>query len=147
MTISWPLTPQLIETEEQKTPNSRVYPPKEMQNKITLRYYLSPTGTAVTRMEGIYVYLRLNQTVLWQKPIQHCKAIILQSKNPEIPGIKLLRCVHPCIRTHTYTKTRDDKCYHECGGNGTLIIILQPVNWCTNFEKQFKVPKNIFLRG
>ena len=30
---------------------------------------------------GIYVYLRLIHIVLWQKPTQPCKAIILQLKN------------------------------------------------------------------
>ena len=30
--------------------------------------------------EEIYVYLWLIHTVVWQKPIQHCKAIILQFK-------------------------------------------------------------------
>ena len=28
--------------------------------------------------EGIYVYLELIHIVVWQKPIQHCKTIILQ---------------------------------------------------------------------
>ena len=27
--------------------------------------------------EGMYVYLRLVHVVVWQKPTQHCKAIIL----------------------------------------------------------------------
>ena len=31
-------------------------------------------------MEGIYVYLWLTHIVVWQKPTQHCKAIILQLK-------------------------------------------------------------------
>ena len=30
--------------------------------------------------EGTYVYLRLIHVVIWQKPAQHCKAIILQLK-------------------------------------------------------------------
>ena len=32
------------------------------------------------KKEGTYVYLWLILVVLWQKPIQHCKAIILQLK-------------------------------------------------------------------
>ena len=32
------------------------------------------------RREGIYVYLRLIHIVLWQKPTQHCRAIIFQLK-------------------------------------------------------------------
>ena len=34
--------------------------------------------------EGMYIYLWLNHVVVWQKPIQHCKAIILQLKG--FPG-------------------------------------------------------------
>ena len=30
--------------------------------------------------EGIYAYLRLIHVAVWQKPTQHCKAIILQLK-------------------------------------------------------------------
>ena len=30
--------------------------------------------------EGIYVYLRLIHVVVWQKPTQRCKTIILQPK-------------------------------------------------------------------
>ena len=114
-----------------------------MQNKITLRYYLSPTEQLSS--EGDICILTAESHCLRQKPTQHCKAIILQSKNPEIPGINLLRHTHPRIHTNTYTKTRDNNCYRECGGNGTLIIILRNENWCTNFEKYFKVTKNIFL--
>ena len=32
------------------------------------------------KREEIYVYLWLIYVVVWQKPIQHCKAIILQLK-------------------------------------------------------------------
>jgi len=32
------------------------------------------------KRERIYVYLRLIHIVIWQKPTQHCKAIILQLK-------------------------------------------------------------------
>ena len=32
------------------------------------------------RREGIHVYLSLSHTVVWQKPTQHCKTIILQLK-------------------------------------------------------------------
>ena len=32
------------------------------------------------RREGIYVYLWLIHIVVWQKPKQHCKTIILQLK-------------------------------------------------------------------
>ena len=32
------------------------------------------------RREGTYVYLRLIHVDVWQKPIQYCKAIILQLK-------------------------------------------------------------------
>ena len=32
------------------------------------------------KREGMYIYLWLNHVVVWQKPIQHCKAIILQLK-------------------------------------------------------------------
>ena len=31
------------------------------------------------KREGTYVYLQLIHPVLWQKPTQHCKAILLQS--------------------------------------------------------------------
>ena len=34
----------------------------------------------VLETEGIYAYLWMIYVVLWQKPIQHCKAIILQLK-------------------------------------------------------------------
>ena len=33
------------------------------------------------KREGTYVYLWLIHIVVWQKPIQYCKAIILQLKN------------------------------------------------------------------
>jgi len=32
------------------------------------------------KREGTYIYLWLIHVVVWQKPIQHCKAIILQLK-------------------------------------------------------------------
>ena len=32
------------------------------------------------KKEGTYIYLRLIQVIVWQKPTQHCKAIILQLK-------------------------------------------------------------------
>ena len=32
------------------------------------------------KKEGTYIYLWLIQVIVWQKPIQHCKAIILQLK-------------------------------------------------------------------
>ena len=32
------------------------------------------------KWEGIYIYLWLIHVVVWQKPIQHCKVIILQLK-------------------------------------------------------------------
>ena len=32
------------------------------------------------KREGIYVYMKLIHFVVWQKLIQHCKAIILQFK-------------------------------------------------------------------
>ena len=35
------------------------------------------------RREGIYVYLRLIHVDVWQKPIQYCKAIILQLKTKQ----------------------------------------------------------------
>ena len=35
--------------------------------------------------EGIHVYLRLIQVVVWRKPTQHCKAIILQLKIKAFP--------------------------------------------------------------
>ena len=35
-------------------------------------------GGGRLRMERIYVYLGLIHVVVWQKPTQHCKAIILQ---------------------------------------------------------------------
>ena len=30
-------------------------------------------------MEGIYVYLWFTYNVVWEKPTQHCKAIILRN--------------------------------------------------------------------
>ena len=38
----------------------------------------------------VYIYLRLTQVVVWQKPTQHCKAIILQLE------------IYIYIHTHTY---------------------------------------------
>ena len=43
---------------------------------MTLR---SEVGGRLNR-EGLYVYLWLIHIVKWQKPTQHCKAIILQFK-------------------------------------------------------------------
>ena len=37
-------------------------------------------GRGRFKREGTYVYLRLIHAVIWQKPTQHCKAIILQLK-------------------------------------------------------------------
>ena len=39
-----------------------------------------PYGGGRFKREGIYVYLWLIHVVIWQKPTQHCKAIILQIK-------------------------------------------------------------------
>jgi len=33
------------------------------------------------KREGIYVYIELIHTLVWQKPTPHCKAIFLQLKN------------------------------------------------------------------
>ena len=38
---------------------------------------------------GIYVYLELTHIVVWQKPAQHCKAIILQLKKNLLSGTQL----------------------------------------------------------
>jgi len=35
------------------------------------------------RREGTYIYLTLIHVAVWQKPIQYCKAIILQLKKKE----------------------------------------------------------------
>ena len=43
------------------------------------------------KREGTYVYLGLIHTDVWQKPTQHCKAIILQFKKEN-------------SHTHTWTK-------------------------------------------
>ena len=43
---------------------------------MTLR---GEVGGRLTR-EGVYIYLGLIHIVKWQKPTQHCKAIILQFK-------------------------------------------------------------------
>ena len=32
------------------------------------------------KREGVYVYLQLIHVAVWEKPTQHCKAIILQLK-------------------------------------------------------------------
>ena len=32
------------------------------------------------KRDGTYVYLRLTHIVVWQKPTQHCKAVVLQLK-------------------------------------------------------------------
>ena len=37
-------------------------------------------GTEVQEGGDIYIYLGLVHVVMWQKPTQHCKAIILQLK-------------------------------------------------------------------
>ena len=42
------------------------------------------------KREGMYIYLWLNHVVVWQKPIQHCKAIILQLKK-KVPLLTLTR--------------------------------------------------------
>ena len=39
--------------------------------------------------EGIYVYLELIHADAWQKPAQHCKAIILQCKKRQGWGLSL----------------------------------------------------------
>ena len=39
------------------------------------------------KKEGIYVYLRLIHTEVWQKTTKFCKAIILQEKNKLIEKI------------------------------------------------------------
>ena len=44
------------------------------------------------KREGTYVYLWLLHIVVWQKPTQYCKAIILQLKtNFKIEKLDLLR--------------------------------------------------------
>ena len=45
-------------------------------------------GARFTR-EGTYVYLWLIHVVVWQKPTQHCKAIIIQLKINKWDLIKL----------------------------------------------------------
>ena len=37
-------------------------------------------GQGVAQEEGVYAYLWLIHTVVWQKPTQYCKAIIFQLK-------------------------------------------------------------------
>ena len=37
-------------------------------------------GAWELKMEGIYVYLWLIHVAIWQKPTQHCKAVILRLK-------------------------------------------------------------------
>ena len=43
------------------------------------------------RREGIYVCLWLIHVDVWQKPIQFCKAIVLQLKNKEIKNKRVGR--------------------------------------------------------
>ena len=53
------------------------------------------------KREGTYVYLRLTHVVIWQKPAQHCKAIILQLKINYI-YIYIYICVCVCVCVCVY---------------------------------------------
>ena len=51
------------------------------------------------KIEGIYVYLQLIHTVVQRKPIQHCKAMILQLKTNFLKKLSIHR--HPwSIKSH-----------------------------------------------
>ena len=49
------------------------------------------------RREGIHVYLWLIHAAVWQKPIQYCKAIILQSKKKGFVFFFLIESQGECL--------------------------------------------------
>ena len=62
----------LYQLSHQRSPNQPYF------NKLGALWWPRGMGGRLKR-EGIYIYLQLIH-VIWQKPIQHCKAIILQLK-------------------------------------------------------------------
>ena len=55
--------------------------------------------------EGTYVYLRLIHIVVWQKPTQYCKAIILQLNNKFFQKKK--KCVMEARETDSESQRRN----------------------------------------
>ena len=67
------------------------------------------------KREGTYVYLWLIHSVVWQKPIQHCKAIILQFKRKKKKKKKLTPTMHLALQVvKSNIKTVNTTGMHVC---------------------------------
>ena len=67
------------------------------------------------KREGTYVYLWLIHSVVWQKPIQHCKAIILQFKIKKKKKKKLTPTMHLALQVvKSNIKTVNTTGMHVC---------------------------------
>ena len=80
------------------------------------------------KREETCVYLWLIHVAIWQKPIQHCKAIILQLKINNFKKKKVFCCIQKCHHCGTFSWVLS---LTSCFFHGILFFLGRMIDWQT----------------